>query len=74
MSWTVINEILGLAAVDQSFCEELLASPLEAVQRRKYELTPKEQAAIQGIVARDIYEFSQILLDRLGSKYQGNEP
>jgi hypothetical protein len=62
MSWKIINTILGLASVDQTFCRELLANPLQAVQTKQFELTPEEEAIFKRISARDLAEFSQMLL------------
>ena len=65
MTRKIINNILGLASVDQTFCQELLANPLQAVQARNFELTPEEQEIFKRISARDLYEFSQKLLKLL---------
>jgi len=58
----IINAILGLASVDQDFCEELLKDPLQAVQAKNFELDPDEQKVFKQISAHDLYEFSQMLL------------
>ncbi|HEU5374014.1 MAG TPA: Os1348 family NHLP clan protein [Ktedonobacteraceae bacterium] len=65
MSRKTINAILGLASVDQSFCRELLENPLQAVQTKDFELTAEEQEIFKRISARDLYEFSQMLLTLL---------
>lgn len=65
MSRKTINAILGLASVDQSFCRELLENPLQAVQAKDFELTAEEQEIFKRISARDLYEFSQMLLTLL---------
>ena len=70
MSRKTINAILGLALVDQAFCQQLLANPLEAVQVRQFELTEKEVEIFKRIIACDLYEFSQILLTFLDPKEQ----
>jgi len=70
MSWTTINEIIGLATVDPYFCEELLLHPLFAVQEQGFELTPLEQNIFELIQAQDLSEFSQIVLDQLTSKHE----
>jgi hypothetical protein len=57
-----INAILGLASVDQVFCEELLKNPLQAVQARNFELSVDEQRMFSSIQASDLYDFSQKLL------------
>jgi hypothetical protein len=67
MSWKIINAILGLASVDQTFCRELLENPLQAVQARRFELAPEEKEIFQQISARDLTEFSQMLLAHIDS-------
>jgi hypothetical protein len=62
MSWKVINAILGLAAVDEAFCRELLRNPVQAIRARNFELTTGEQEKIKRISARDLTEFSQKVL------------
>lgn len=65
MSRKTINAILGLASVDQTFCQELLDNPLQAVQAKNFDLSREEQEIFKRISARDLYEFSQILLTLL---------
>ncbi|MBA2395937.1 MAG: hypothetical protein H0V70_24685 [Ktedonobacteraceae bacterium] len=62
MSWKVINAILGLAAVDEAFCQELLKNPAQAIRARNFELTLNEQEKIKRILAKDLTEFSQKVL------------
>lgn len=62
MTRKTINAILGLASVDQVFCQQLLDNPLQAVQAKNFELSEDEQEIFRRISARDLYEFSQILL------------
>ena len=71
MTRKTINAILGLASVDQTFCEELLDNPLQAVQTKNFALSKDEQEIFRRISARDLYEFSQILLTLLDP--QGRE-
>jgi hypothetical protein len=71
MTRKTINAILGLASVDQMFCQELLDDPLQAVQTKNFELSKEEQEIFRRISARDLYEFSQILLTFLDP--QGKE-
>ena len=65
MTRKIINAILGLASVDQTFCRELLENPLQAVQAKNFELSPEEQEIFRRISAQDLYEFSQKLLELL---------
>lgn len=67
MSWTTINHILGLAAVDQQFWEELKKDPLTTCQNRGFELTSEEKAVLSSIHAETLTEFSQRLIDELGN-------
>jgi len=62
MSWKTINAILGLAAVDENFSQELLANPVKAADAHNFQLTAEEKAKIGSIVARDLAEFSQMAL------------
>ena len=66
MSWQTINEMLGLAAIDHDFREQLLSHPLTAARQRGFQLTPYERKVIRELNARDLSEFSQIILTRLG--------
>ena len=65
MSWTTINQTLGLAIIDHAFCQELLAHPLSAFQNQEVPLTEVEQEVIAQIKARDLAEFSQIIFEQL---------
>ena len=65
MTRKTINAILGLASVEPAFCRELLENPLQAVQTNNFELSEEEQEIFKRISARDLYEFSQILLTLL---------
>lgn len=68
MSWKVINHILGLAAVDQQFWNELKKDSVAICRSRGFELTPEEEAALSNIHAETLTEFSQRLLDELGDQ------
>lgn len=57
-----INAILGLATVDEEFCQALLANPLAAAQARHFELTGDEKELLQAISATTLTEFSQQLV------------
>jgi hypothetical protein len=69
MSWKTINAVLGLATIDEAFCEELLKNPVEAIRARKFVLSKEEEEKLSSIVASDLAEFSQqvlILFSRKG--------
>lgn len=66
MSWQTINQILGLAMVDEKFAGRLLANPLEAVREFGFDLTEEEQATLLKVRAKDVSELSQILVEKLG--------
>ena len=65
MSWKVINQILGLAAIDKEFAHKLLQDPLAAVRTQGFQLTSEEQKTIREISASNLREFSQHLLQEL---------
>lgn len=71
MSWKIINQILGLAAVDKEFAQALLREPLAAVQERGFQLTAEERQAFSTISASNLQEFSQHLLQELKRRDQG---
>ncbi len=62
MSWKTINAILGLATVDDIFCQELLHNPVKAIKRRQFTLTKEEEAKLNSITASNLAEFSQQVL------------
>ncbi|HZO74059.1 MAG TPA: Os1348 family NHLP clan protein [Ktedonobacteraceae bacterium] len=68
MSWKIINAILGLATVDDIFCQDLLQSPVEAIKRRQFTLTKEEEEKLSGITAVNLAEFSQQVLILFGRK------
>ncbi|MEO7019909.1 MAG: Os1348 family NHLP clan protein [Ktedonobacteraceae bacterium] len=64
----MINAILGLATVDEEFCQALLANPLAAVRTRQFKLTVKEQEVFRTISANGLSELSQQLITLLDKK------
>jgi hypothetical protein len=62
MSWHIINEVLGLAATNELFAQELITDPLQAVRKHGYQLTVAEQEAFQMSVSQTLDVFSQNLL------------
>jgi hypothetical protein len=73
MSWSTINEILGLALVDKAFREKLLSYPLRAVQEREFELTSRELSVIQHIHAHNLTDFSRHIIDNLYPRKRGKD-
>jgi hypothetical protein len=73
MSWKIINHILGLAAVDKTFAQELLEDPLGAVRAKGLQLTPEEEKVFSTISAKDLREFSQQLMQRLDRSQSDQE-
>ncbi len=65
MSWETINEILGLAVVDDDFCQQLLKHPLTAIQRWGFHLTHEEEETMRQIAVETLPELSQIVFDKL---------
>ncbi|HEU5228745.1 MAG TPA: Os1348 family NHLP clan protein [Ktedonobacteraceae bacterium] len=68
MSWKTINAILGLATVDDIFCQELLQNPVEAIKQRQFTLTKDEEEKLSRIAASNLAEFSQQVLILFGRK------
>ena len=62
MSWKTINAILGRAAVDAAFCQELLKNPLATVKQQKFMLTREEEEKLSRISAQSLTEFSRQIL------------
>src|SRR4051794_35792775 len=62
MSWKTINAMLGLATVDEDFCELLLADPVAAIKARQFEISAEELNAFKTISATNLSEFSQQLI------------
>lgn len=67
MSWSTLNEILGLALTDLTFEKELLEDPCKAVEQRQFHLTKSEQDVLRLIQADNIYEFTTRLVELLGN-------
>ncbi len=65
MSWKTVNEILGLASINSEFCQELLRKPLDAVQKRGFQLSQHEREVMSKIIANNLYEFSQVVFTEL---------
>jgi len=68
MSWKVMNQILGMALVDQQFWKELKEDPIAVCRSRGLELTPEEEAVLSRIHAETLTEFSQRLLDEFSNQ------
>jgi len=65
MSWETINQILGLATLDDAFCQALLKHPLIAIQKRGFKLTQEEKEALNQIHVDSLPEFTQLVFDKL---------
>jgi hypothetical protein len=68
VSWKTINAILGQAAIDETFCQELLENPVEAIKNRQFVLTKEEEEKLGSISAKDLSEFSQQVLALFGKE------
>jgi len=66
MSWKTINAILGQAATDDTFCQDLLKNPVKAIKQKGFDLTKEEEELLNGISASDLSEFSQRVLVLFG--------
>jgi len=62
MSWKTINAILGRAAIDDAFCQDLLKNPVEAIKQGDFALTREEEEKLSRISVNDLSEFSQQVL------------
>lgn len=65
MSWEIINQVLGRAATDQEFAQELLADPIAAIRIRGFVLTDEEEEILSHTSARNLQQLSQILLKKI---------
>lgn len=65
MSWKIVNRILGLAAVDPTFWQELQCNPLGAIQKHGFELTTEEREVFRTLKTEDLAVFCQCLLEQL---------
>lgn len=68
MSWKAINVILGRAATDEDFCQELLKDPVKAIRQQHFTLTKDEEEKLGRIVAQDLADFSQQVLTSFGKE------
>lgn len=68
MSWKTINAILGRAAIDETFCQDLLKNPMEAIKQSGFALTREEEETLSRISASDLSEFSRQVLVLFGRK------
>ena len=65
MSWETINQILGLATLDDDFCQALLHEPLVAIQKRGFQLSQEEKEVFNHITAGSLPELTQLVFDEL---------
>jgi hypothetical protein len=68
VSWKTINTLLGQAALDEAFCQELFKNPVEATKQRHFVLTKEEEEKLGSISARDLSEFSRHVLALFGKE------
>jgi hypothetical protein len=68
MSWETINQILGLATLDDAFCQALLKHPLIAIQQWGFQLTLAEKEALSQITVDTLPAFTQCVFDTLASR------
>lgn len=65
MSWKIVNRMLGLAAADPVFWQELQCNPLTAAHKYGFELTAEELEAFLALNTEDLAVFCQCLLEKL---------
>lgn len=68
MSWQTVNQVLGLAMIDETFANLLLKNPREALTLYNIQLPPDEMESICACQAQTLHEFSQQLIEKLGSR------
>ncbi len=66
MSWQTINNVLGLAMIDELFADQLLKEPREALSTYGIQLPSNEMEILCTCQARTLPELSQQLLKKLG--------
>ncbi|HJT55085.1 MAG TPA: Os1348 family NHLP clan protein [Ktedonobacteraceae bacterium] len=74
MSWQTLNRVVGLAMVDATFAQRLLANPLSVIQESGFELTQEEQDVLRQVKANDISELCQILIERFAEETPSDFP
>ncbi len=67
MSWRIVNQILGLAAADPVFWQELQRDPLAAIQKQGFGLTIEEEEAFRAMDTENLALCCQYLLEQLTS-------
>ncbi len=70
MSWKIVNQILGLASIDQKFRHILQDDPISATEMLGFELTPEEQKVFKECASLNFAEFCQCLLEHLAPQRQ----
>ncbi len=70
MSWQVLNKVVGLAMVDATFAQRLLANPLSTIQESGFDLTEEEQHVLCQAKVNDISELCQVLVEQFAEKNQ----
>lgn len=63
MSWQTVNQMLGLAMIDEKFAHRLLTDPLHTALEFGFDLTREEQDFLRDVKASDVAELSQILVE-----------
>jgi|GEM_PF-1368223 hypothetical protein len=72
MSWKTLNQILGLAGIDEGFWQDLQKDPVAAIEARGFALHPDERAFLSRTIVTDLADFSRVLQDRFGSSQQSD--
>jgi hypothetical protein len=65
MSWKIINAVLGLAAIDPEFHQELRNNPQTASHKRGFLLGQDELMMFERLNDLDLHDFSQYIFDKL---------
>lgn len=64
MSWKIINRILGLAAINSDFRQQLQEDPLAALETQNVEITREELEALKAFASLPFPQFCQRLTEK----------
>lgn len=65
MSWKTINQIIGLASIDQAFRDALQQKPLDTLEAEGFQLTTEEQEIFTTCSTLSFADFCQYIVNKL---------
>lgn len=65
MTWKTVNRILGLAAINPAFRQQLQEDPLAALETQDFEVTSEELEAFKAFASLPFPQFCQRLAEEL---------